>query len=170
MDKNLLYLGIRSEFLEYFSISYIEYKKGVDYMCNNDNNSCENCIADILKVILLLQQSVCQNDCCLETCDRGFLGQNSSLYYNTRPIVLYTCSSGSTPLEMPISKDPTVTTTSSVFRLEKLDDCCATFRVLEPNPDTTSTYPYVTTNSFFTIDLKCVCIIRCLDDTFVETV
>ena len=81
-------------------------------MCNNENNSCENCIADILKVILILQQSVCQNDCCLETCDRGFLGQNSSFCYNTRPIVLYTCGNGNTPLAMPISKDPSITTVS----------------------------------------------------------
>lgn len=139
-------------------------------MCNNENNTCENCIADILKVILLLQQSVCQNDCCLETCDRGFLGQNSCLFFNTRPIVLYTCASGSTPLEMPISKDPSITTTSSVFRLEKLDDCCATFRVLAPNTEEGSTFPYEATNSFFTINLGCVCIIRCLEDTFVDCI
>lgn len=139
-------------------------------MCNNENNTCENCIADILKVILLLQQSVCQNDCCLETCDRGFLGQNSCLFFNTRPIVLYTCASGSTPLEMPISKDLSITTTSNVFRLEKLDDCCATFRVLAPNTEEGSTFPYEATNSFFTINLGCVCIIRCLEDTFVECI
>ena len=139
-------------------------------MCNNENNTCENCIADILKVILLLQQSVCQNDCCLETCDRGFLGQNSCLFFNTRPIVLYTCASGSTPLEMPISKDPSITTTNNVFRLEKLDGCCATFRVLAPNTEEGSTFPYEATNSFFTINLGCVCIIRCLEDTFVECI
>ena len=139
-------------------------------MCNNENNTCENCIADILKVILILQQSVCQNDCCLETCDKGFLGQSSSLYYNTRPIVLYTCSSGSTPLSLPISKDPDETVTSSVFRLEKLDGCCATCRVLAPNTDPTSTFPFEGTNSFFTINLNCVCLIRCLNDTFVDTI
>ena len=136
-------------------------------MCNNnETNTCENCIADILKVILLLQQSVCQNDTCLQTCDRGFLGQNSTSFFNTRPITLYTCSSGTTPLAMPISRDPAETTTSTVFRLEKLDDCCATFRVLTPT--TEGEFPYTTTNSFFTINLSCVCIIRCLDDTFVE--
>ena len=137
-------------------------------MCNNNENNCENCIADILKVILLLQQSVCQNDTCLQTCDRGFLGQNSTAYFNTRPIVLYTCRGESTPISMPISKDPNVTETSNVFRLEKLDECCATCRVLAPNTDTNATYPYVSTNSFFTINLNCVCILRCLDDTYVD--
>ena len=144
--------------------------KGVNLMCNNETNTCENCIAEILKVILLLQQNVCQGDTCLQTCDRGFLGQNCTTFCNTRPIVLYTCSGGSTPLALPISKSPGETVTSSVFRLEKLDDCCATCRVLAPNPDTTSVLPYVATNSFFTINLDCVCLIRCLDDTFVDTI
>ena len=139
-------------------------------MCNNnETNTCENCIADILKVILLLQQNVCQNDNCLQTCDRGYLGQNCTTFCNTRPIVLYPCCSPNTALEMPISKSPTETTTSSVFRLEKLDNCCATCRVLAPNTDTTSLYPYVSTNSFFTINLNCCAVIRCLDDTFVDT-
>ena len=138
-------------------------------MCNNDTNTCENCIADILKVILLLQQNVCQNDTCLQTCDRGYLGINANTFYNTRPIVLYPCSSANTALEMPVSKSPTETTTSSICRLEKLDECCATFRVLTINPDTTSTFPYLSTNSFFTINLNCVAAIRCLDDTFVDT-
>ena len=136
-------------------------------MCNNnETNTCENCIADILKVILLLQQSVCGNDTCLQTCDRGFLGQNCTTFCNTRPVTLYTCSGGATPLAMPISRAANETTTSTVFRLEKLDDCCATFRVLVVNADNT----YTPTNSFFTINLDCLCIIRCLDDTFIETV
>ena len=138
-------------------------------MCNNENNRCDNCICDILKVILLLQQSVCQ-DSCLETCDKGFLGQNCSTFFNTRPVVLYTCSTGNDSLAMPISKSPTETTTSNVFRLEKLDDCCATFRVLTPNTETESVYPFVATNSFFTINLNCVCVVRCLEDTFVECI
>ena len=139
-------------------------------MCNNNNdtNRCENCIADILKVILLLQESVCGNDNCLQTCDRGFLGQNCTTFCNTRPIVLYMCGSNGTPLALPISRDPSETATSTVFRLEKLDDCCATCRVLAPNTDTTSLFPFVSTNSFFTIDLNCVCLIRCLDDTYVD--
>lgn len=138
-------------------------------MCN-DNNRCENCICDILKVILLLQQSVCQNDSCLETCDKGYLGQSCSNYCNTRPVTLYTCSSGSTPLAMPISKSATESTTSTVFRLEKLDDCCATFRVLSANSTPGSAFPFTATNSFFTINMNCICILRCLDDTFVDTI
>ena len=60
---------------------------------------------------------------------------------------------------------------SSVFRVEKIDGCCATFRVLANNPDTSETaLPYVATNSFFTMNLSCVCALRCLPDTFVECI
>lgn len=134
---------------------------------DRDCNHCDNCIADILKVILILQQSVDQLDSCLETCDRGFLGQQCCpTCYNTRPIVLYTCGSNGVPLSMPISKSPTEENTSSIFRVEKLDNCCATFRVLTVNSDNT----YTATNSFFTINLDCLCSIRCLDDTFIECI
>ena len=137
---------------------------------NNDvekrNSCCDNCIAEILKVILILQQSASQCDNCLETCDRGFLGQQfSGACYNTRPIVLYLCGANDTPFSAPISKSPTETSTSSIFRVEKLDECCATCRVLVYNEGSSN---YTATNSFFTINLDCVCCIRCLDDTFVE--
>ena len=156
--------------LQKLSYLILNINKGVDYMCNNDteSNTCQNCIADILKVILLLQDRACGNDRCLQTCDRAFLGSGTTLVSNTRPIVLYTCGNV-VPLEMPISRDPTVTDTSSVFRIEKLDGCCATCRVLAPNPDPTTvdTTPYVPTDTFVTVNLTCVGALRCLPDTFI---
>lgn len=141
-------------------------------MCN-ENNGCES-IAEILTVISVLQQNAsCCGDSCLDTCDRKFLGTSvSSLQANTRPIMLYTCSGNGTPLAMPISKDPTEETTSTIFRVEKIDGCCATFRVLTPNTDETevATIPYVATNSFFTMNLNCCCLLRCLNDTYVECI
>ena len=137
-------------------------------MCNN-NDSCTQ-IAEILAIINVLQQNACNSGTCLETCDRGFLGcGTSSLNCNTRPVVLYTCSGNGTPWTMPITRENVDcsdegATCSNVFRVEKVDGCCATFRVLVVNEDST----YTTTNSFFTISLDCLCIIRCLDDTFVE--
>ncbi|MCM1370324.1 MAG: CotY/CotZ family spore coat protein [Clostridium sp.] len=140
-------------------------------MCNNDNSNECQCINEILKVILILQKNADCGTACLDTCDRGFLGCSiSTVSCNTRPVMLYTCCGNGTPWSMPIEKEET-STTSSVFRIEKLDGCCATFRVLAPNPDTTQTsIPYVTTNSFFTMNLNCVCSIRCLSDTFVECI
>ena len=86
--------------------------------------------------------------------------------------MLYTCCGNGVPISMPISKDPNEETTSSVFRVEKIDGCCATFRVLATNPDQTevATIPYVATNSFFTMNLNCCCMLRCLNDTHVECI
>ena len=141
-------------------------------MCNNDNET--NGIAEILQVILVLQQNASCPDSCLDSCDRPMLGACSTCCVcNTRPVMIYTCCpNGTTPVSMPISKEITTCTTdeecSNVFRVEKVENGCATFRVLAPNTDTTSTYPYVSTNSFFTLNLDCCCCIRCLNDTCVE--
>src|SRR5574344_2489584 len=133
-------------------------------MCNNETDC--NCVADILKVILALQQNACP-DSCLDTCDRPMLGGGANcLICNTRPVMLYTCCSGNTPISMPTTKDVSSTgsdiTTSCVFRVEKIEGNCCTFRVLADNPDTSSLNPYITTNSFFTMNLSCCCMIRCL--------
>ena len=148
-------------------------------MCNNNNDSNNNdclCIAEILTVICILQQNAnCKSDNCLDTCDRGFLGcgMTTPISCNTRPVMLYTCCGNGTPWSMPTTKEdvtcgePSVTC-SNVFRVEKIDGCCATFRVLAPNTDQTDVAnPYVATNSFFTMNLNCICALRCLNDTFV---
>ena len=148
---------------------------------NNNNSSsreCCNCINEILSIILVLQENVCPDNC-LDTCDRPMLGGGSNcLVCNTRPVMLYTCCGNGVPWSMPITKDattncsgePTSATCSTVFRIEKIEGCCATFRVLAENTDTTSLFPYVATNSFFTMDTSCLCSIRCLNDTYVECV
>ena len=63
--------------------------------CNNNNSS--NSIADILKVILILQQNACP-ETCLDSCDRPMLGGGvNCLICNTRPVMLYTCCGNGTP-------------------------------------------------------------------------
>lgn len=134
-------------------------------MCNNDN-SCRE-ISEILAIINVLQQNACNSDTCLDTCDRGFLGCGvNALQCNTRPVQLFLCNGQ--VLSMPTEKDSTdmTTGTSSVFRVEKLDGCCCTFRVLSPNDDGT----YSATNSFCSVNLHCVCTLRCLSDTYVECI
>jgi spore coat protein Z len=147
-------------------------------MCNNtESNDCK-CISEILTVIAILQKNAACPESCLDTCDRGFLGCSvSTVGCNTRPIMLYTCCGNGAPWSMPTVKDDVVcgdegVTCSNVFRVEKIDGCCATFRVLAPNPDTTqvTTIPYEATNSFFTMNLNCVCSLRCLQDTFVDVI
>ena len=135
-------------------------------MCENSNQSSScNCIAEILKVINILQSEVCPGDSCLETCTRAFLGPNSGIDFNTRPVTLYTCSG--TPLAMPVSNTPNEQTTSTIFRVEKVSGCCATLRVLIYNTDTNT---YTATNSFYTTNTNCLSTIKCLADTYVENV
>ena len=130
----------------------------------NNQNSSTCCLAKTLEAILLLQQ---KGEACdiLNDCTRPFLGPNTtSICLNTRPITIYSCCNN-TLWTMPFTLNGT-TSTSTVFRIENLDDCCATFRVLAPNTDDT-TFPYIATNDFFTINLNCVGALKCLNDTFV---
>jgi len=132
-------------------------------MCQNN---C-NCISDILNVIYLLQKNCSQCDNAIDSCDKPILGQFACSNYNTRPVMLYTCNSnGTTPWSMPTTRVADPTATSSVFRVEKIDGCCATFRVLIVNEDGS----YSSTDSFFTMNLECICCMRCLADTLVEGV
>lgn len=137
--------------------------------CGSCNSKC-NCISDILAVILKLQE--CDNDCTCTNggCDKPFLGPTPSLVcFNTRPINLYRCLDGE-EWAFPYTYNGS-TGTSSIFRIENIDGCCATFRILISNPDTTSSIsPYIATDDYFTINLNCVCAISCLSDVFVNNV
>ena len=136
-------------------------------MCNNSED-CK-CIFEILKTIHILQENAECNDTCLDSCDRGFLGCGlPTVRCNTRPIMLYTGCGNGVAWSMPVDRSNNdQCTRSSVFRVEKIDGCCCTCRVLAPCHGTDSESEFVATNTFFTIDLKCICAIRCLDDTFV---
>ncbi len=133
----------------------------------NATSGC-GCLGDILQVILKLQS---KGDPCgnfPEGCDRPFLGPTPNIVcYNTRPVTFYRCGDGGQWI-FPYTLNG-VDGTSGVFRVENLDDCCCTCRVLAPNPDTAAAdeTPYVSTDSFVTINLDCVGALRCLSDTYI---
>lgn len=137
--------------------------------CLDNKRPCEDrekdcgCIYDILRKILMLQKQDYDNEN-YAGCDKPYLGPVcNSICYNTRPIQLYNCCSGNT-WTFPYTINGT-TNTSNVFRIEALENCCCTCRILYFD---TVTNNYVSTNEFFTLDLKCVGAIKCLADTFVE--
>lgn len=135
-------------------------------MCCENNNNKSNCLANILETILYLQQKrdECDED---NSCTRPFLGPaNNIICLNTRLISLYSCCNN-TLWTMPYTLNGT-SGTSSVFRIESLDNECATFRVLAPNSDTSSSFPYVATEDYFTIKLSCIGVIKCLGDTSIS--
>ena len=132
-------------------------------MCGENENNLEcSCLYNILNTIIGLQKQ--DPGCCkLGGCDNPFLGPSPEVVcYNTRPINLYNCQTGELwSISYTINGTEE---TSTVFRCEKLDDCCCTCRILIDNGDGT----YTATNQFFTINLNCVSAIKCLPDTYVE--
>ncbi len=129
----------------------------------SDTNNCSSCIFDILKKILVLQKQDFDQENYVG-CDKPYLGPVcNSICYNTRPIQLYNCCTGA-PWSFTYTVDG-VTNTSDVFRVESLDDCCCTCRILYLDPTTNN---YVGTSEFVTIDLNCCGAIRCLSDTYID--
>ncbi len=139
-------------------------------MCTEDRNKNCSCLRDTIKIIIALQNKELPG-CDLETCARPFLGPTPSLIcFNTRPVNLYNCCTGNL-WTFPYTLNGEAGT-SNVFRVESLDDCCCTCRILALNPDEAqrATTPYVTTDSFFTINLNCVGALKCLNDTYVNNI
>ena len=129
--------------------------------CDDERREC-GCIHDILKKILLLQKQDFDNEQ-YSGCDKPYLGPTcTSICYNTIPVQLFNCCTGNT-WDFPYTINGT-TNISNVFRIEALDNCCGTFRILYLD----DTNQYVGTNEFFTLDLSCVGAIKCLADTFID--
>lgn len=126
-----------------------------------NNESC--CFAKILKVIEILQKKSGCLDCIDEGCDKPFLGPVQNVVcYNTRPVSFYTRSGELFEVSCIINGSLGY---SSVFRVEKVDNCCAKLRVLVPTSDNTS---YQATNNYVTVNLKCMCVLKCLSDLALE--
>lgn len=128
-------------------------------MSKEKNDTC--CLAKILRVIDILQKNASDDICVEEGCTKSYLGERkNSLCYNTRPITLYT--KNNTLFTSTYELNGT-TGTSSVFRVENVTGCCATLRVLAqcaPGSDS----PYQKTGSFVTVNLNCMCALKCLRD------
>ena len=119
-----------------------------------------NNIKDILELINTLQRNNCNDNPC-SGCTKPFLGTNTCPNFNTRPITIQSCQ-GTGLWTMPYTLN-NVAGTSSIFRVENVDGCCATFRILAENPE--GTCPYSLTNSYFTMDINCILSLQCLPDT-----
>ena len=133
-------------------------------MCDENNTNC--CLADLLKKIVKLQKV--DNNCCNEQgCEKPFLGPTlSTICYNTRPVSFYNCTTGEL-WAINYTTDEGTTATSTVFRVENVDDCCCTCRILIET-GTAHDITYTPTNEFFTIDLGCVSAVQCHNDTYID--
>lgn len=131
-------------------------------------NNLENCLAKILNVIKVLQNNSLKTECQDNTCTRPFLGLNTEFVcFNTRPVVLYRCDNS--PVTLNYTNDLGSQTTT-VFRVESVSDDSVGVLLLEESTDSDGNVTYLNTNTYATINLDCVCAIRCLGDTIVNNV
>ncbi len=123
-----------------------------------------NCLANILKVINVLQNNA-EDDCPTNnSCTRPFLGEFPTVVcFNTRLITLYRCDNSLVTL--PYTLDG-VEETTSIFRVENVGCNSVTVLLIRDNGDGT----YTNTNTYATINLGCICAIRCVGDTTITNV
>ena len=125
----------------------------------------ENCLANILKAIVVLQNNAEKIECNDTGCYRPFLGEiNNNICFNTRLVTFYRCDN--TIITLPYTLNGTEGETT-VFRVESVSDNSITVLLLAD--DGTETYT-INTNTYATINLKCVCAIRCIGDTTITNV
>lgn len=130
-----------------------------------NNENCNTCISKILAFILELQKN---NEFEIESgCNKPSLGPNiSNIIYNTRPINIYCCGNNNL-WQMPYTLNGQEGI-STVFKIHKLDSCCATFEILANSENPTDEMPYIGTKNYFTINLNCILGISCLEDTYIN--
>ena len=124
----------------------------------------ENCLANILRVINVLQNNAEDNCDVNNSCTKPFLGDIPGIVcFNTRLITLYRCDNSL--ITLPYTLDGTDATTS-IFRVSSVSNNSVTVLLIQDNGDGT----YTNTNTFATINLGCVCAIRCIGDTTIANV
>ena len=122
-------------------------------------NEANRCIKNLLRLICLLQENsenICQNN----DCTRPFLGPGlNNICYNTRVITLYNKNG---ELFTAAYIDNTTEQTSSFFKVVSINDNTATLLILSENDGIFSS-----TNNYITINICCICAIRCITDTLI---
>lgn len=133
--------------------------KGVEFMCNEN----KSCLANVLRAISVLQKNAEKIDSIDNTCTKPFLGNKEiPLCFNTRPITCYLCNNNL--LEIEYTEDGR-SHTSSVFKVLDVCDNSCVVALLKRNCDETDPYrDYLNTGKTATINLDCICAIRCLPD------
>lgn len=121
-----------------------------------ENN--KNCLIDVLKLIDNIQKCSTRQDNEDSSCQRPILGLNTNIsVFNTRPVTFFLCNNTQLSLTYYVDNQPF---TSNTFRIENINDNCVTIRLLAPNVGS----GFTSTNEFATININCICAIKCLND------
>ena len=133
------------------------------------DNTCV--FSNILNLINTLQKNSLCNESIDNTCSKPFLGNGlTQECSNTRPVTFYGCDNNLITVDYSTTiNGEELTGTSGIFRVKRVEGCCAVLSILIENPDTTATTrPYISINQTITLNLNCVCALKCLNDTFVD--
>lgn len=123
-------------------------------MCDDN----KYCLGNILKVITVLQENSNDEVCNERSCSRPFLGNGVNVIcFNTRLVNLYRCDNSL--ITLPYTTNGIVNETS-IFRVMKVNSDSINVLLIEDNGDGT----YQSTNTYATINLKCVCAMQCIGD------
>ncbi len=133
------------------------------------NNNLDNCLAKILNVIKVLQNNAEKTNCEDTSCTKPYLGPNANfLCFNTRPIMLYKCDNS--PITLDYTNASGTSETTNVYRVESVTNDSVGVLLLNSTTDANGNTTYENTNTYATINLDCVCAIRCLNDTIVNNI
>lgn len=112
------------------------------------------CIKNLLQFINVLQRNSLErtdwdNNLCLEKKVAGTC-------YNTRVISLFNCQGKLIESEYLFDG---CTASSSVFRIQDVQDDCCTLLILRKDNDS-----YISTGQCIVVDIGCICAVKCLGD------
>jgi len=117
-------------------------------------------IKNLLKFIGVLQSNslnLCSND---HGCVKSFLGPSfTTSCYNTRVITIYTKTGDLFRAQYDVNPS----SQSEYFRVLNVNDDCCSLLVLTRNGDT-----FVSTGHTITLNINCVCAVKCIVDTNVS--
>lgn len=122
------------------------------------------CIKNLLKLICLLQDNSNNNCPTNDGCTKPFLGPTANcICYNTRVVTLY--NKRGTLFTASYLDDSGNIQTSSLFRVEKVDGDCTTLLILSEEDNN-----YLSTNKYITVNIGCICAIKCIEDVVVSNI
>lgn len=115
------------------------------------------CIKNLLRFINVLQRNSVDRVCLEDCCTKPYLGPTiNGVCYNTRVISLYNCQGNLFTSEYLTDG---VLATSSTFRIQDIQDDCCTLLILSNNNGV-----YSSTGQCVTVDIGCICAVKCLSD------
>lgn len=112
-----------------------------------------NCILNLLKLILLLQNNSYSNINNNFSCKKNYLSSSfNSICYNTRVVTFYNKNGSLFTASYGENVSP-------YFRICSIENSCIKLLIL--NYDGTS---YFSTKEYITININCICAVKCITD------